>query len=337
MSLLDKNSKKALVESMRHALISSVKSNKALTESVQMESVKFVKENATYEQLLNMTMNPVRESKYLPDFVMEGAVAIVSEALLSGRKVIGINALTEGAINLVKKTDCVVTESMLDAAEGIATSRGLHVVAEAIMVMEDAISKLEKKLGRKLTGDELKRAMVERHGYKKIFGDETSVDRIESRLDKLIHNRQERIYNGIETKKKILSNSKKKLKDITKQMKQASGSEAAKFGKERDEIKKEIEKLTSNIAKSQKEAASKSTMRRAAQAADKARRKASGAQQPVINVKKPSKLAKLIPKTKAGKIAAGASIAAGTIVGIAAAKKWHDKKKAQKMAASKDK
>ena len=329
MSLLDKNSKKALVESMRHALISSVKSNKALTESVQMESVKFVKENATYEQLLNMTMNPVRESKYLPDFVMEGAVAIVSEALLSGRKVIGINALTEGAINLVKKTDCVVTESMLDAAEGIATSRGLHVVAEAIMVMEDAISKLEKKLGRNLTRDELRRAMAERHG-KKILGDE-------AKLDKLIHNRQERIYNGIEMKKEFLSNSKKKLKDITKQMKQASGSEAAKLGKERDELKKEVEKLTSNIAKSQKEVTSKSTMRRAAQAADKARRKASGAQQPVINVKKSSKLAKLVPKTKAGKIAAGAGIAAGTIASIAAAKKWHDKKKAQKMAASKDK
>lgn len=329
MSLLDKNSKKALVESMRHALISSVKSNKALTESVQMESVKFVKENATYEQLLNMTMNPVRESKYLPDFVMEGAVAIVSEAILSGRKVIGINALTEGAINLVKKTDCVVTESMLDAAEGIATSRGLHVVAEAIMVMEDAISKLEKKLGRNLTRDELRRAMAERHG-KKILGDE-------AKLDKLIHNRQERIYNGIEMKKEFLSNSKKKLKDITKQMKQASGSEAAKLGKERDEIKKEIEKLTSNIAESQKEAASKSTMRRAAQAANKARRKASGAQQPVINVKKPSKLAKLVPKTKAGKIAAGAGVAVGTIASIAAAKKWHDKKKAQKMAASKDK
>ncbi len=322
MSLLDKNSKKALVESMRHALISSVKSNKALTESVQMESVKFVKEDATYEQLLNMTMNPIRESKYLPDFVMEGAVAIVSEALQSGRKVIGINALTEGAIKLVKKTDCVVTEAMLDAAEGIATSRGLNVVAEAIMVMEDAISKAEEKLGRKLTPTELE----------KFIGSNIR----KNQITKAISDRDNKMKNGLAAKMKRSKDIPKQLKELAKKLRATeSGSESVKISNEMGALRKELKGLNEEIGKLKESEGVRSKARRATQAANKARRRVTGAQQPVA--KKASKLSKLVPKTKGGKIAAGAGIAAGTLIGLAAAKKWHDKKQAQKMAASKTK
>lgn len=135
MSLLDSQSKAFLVESMRNGLIEATKSA-VLEESAQAENISFIKESATYEQLLNATMNPLRESKYLPAHTLEGAVAILSEAMLTGREVIGLNAVTEGALNLIKKTDCVVTESMLDAALEAATSGGLTIVAEAIVLAE---------------------------------------------------------------------------------------------------------------------------------------------------------------------------------------------------------
>ena len=145
MSLLDSNSKAVLVESMRHALVKSVKGNSTLTESVQMESVKFIKEDATYEQLLNLTLNPLRESKYLPAHTLEGAAAIISEAMLTGRRVIGVNAITEGALNLVKKTDCVVTESMLDAADQIAQSKSINVIAESLLTSSKLLEEAAKK------------------------------------------------------------------------------------------------------------------------------------------------------------------------------------------------
>ena len=135
MSLLDSQSKAFLVESMRNGLIEATKSA-VLEESAQAENISFIKESATYEQLLNATMNPLRESKYLPAHTLEGAVAILSEAMLTGREVIGLNAVTEGALNLIKKTECVVTESMLDAALEAATSGGLSIVAEAIVLAE---------------------------------------------------------------------------------------------------------------------------------------------------------------------------------------------------------
>ena len=150
MGLLDSKSQKCLVESMRNALISSVKSDKTLTESAKVGGVKFVTESATYEQLLNMTLNPICESKYLPTHVLEGAVAIVSEAMLSGRKVIGVNALTEGAMKLVKKTDCVITESMMEAADNLAKSKGLGIVAKAIT--EGWLSNVTKAIGKAIAG-----------------------------------------------------------------------------------------------------------------------------------------------------------------------------------------
>lgn len=287
MSLLDKNSKKALVESMRHALISSVKSNKALTESVQMESVKFVKEDATYEQLLNMTMNPVRESKYLPDFVMEGAVAIVSEALQSGRKIIGINALTEGAINLVKKTDCVVTEAMLDAAEGIAVSRGLNVVAEAIMVLETKIvdKAVEAVKAGKMSEAEFTKATGK--DYKQFT---------------------RKVAGGIQHKIEKSKKLKDEIKTLAKQAKGKGGPGGLALKKQLADKKAELAKVNDLVKKG-------------------------------IDINKQSKATAVAKKglSKNKKIAAGAAIAAGTLAGIAAAKKWHDKKQAEKMAASKTK
>lgn len=133
MSILTENSKKMLVESMRECLSDVLHESTSLTSKQATDKIKYVNESATYEQLLNITMNPHREEKYLPSYVLEGAVAILHSACMTGRKIIGPNAITEGALKLQKKTGAVITESMMDAALAAATEGcGLKVVGKIL-------------------------------------------------------------------------------------------------------------------------------------------------------------------------------------------------------------
>jgi hypothetical protein len=103
-------------------------------------------------------MNPDRETNYLPDHVLEGAVAILHSACLTGRKYIGQNAIAEGAMKLQKATDCVITESMLDAAlNAVEHGSGLKIIGSilkeaAAVVQEAKEAKETKKLSEKLGG-----------------------------------------------------------------------------------------------------------------------------------------------------------------------------------------
>ncbi len=133
MSILTENSRKMLVESMRECLSDVLHESTSLTSKQATEKIKFVTESATYEQLLNITMNPHRQEKYLPAYVLEGAVAILHSACMTGRKNIGVNAITEGALKLQKKTGAVITESMLDAAlTAVKEGCGLKVVGKIL-------------------------------------------------------------------------------------------------------------------------------------------------------------------------------------------------------------
>jgi len=129
MAILDSESKKMLVESMRKSICNVLSESTTFTAKDAETHKKFVNENATYEQLLNITMNPDRGTHYLPDYVLEGAVAVLHRACLTGRKYIGPNAITEGALKLAKETGAVITESMLDAAlNSVQHGKGLVVV-----------------------------------------------------------------------------------------------------------------------------------------------------------------------------------------------------------------
>lgn len=133
MGILDKQSKSILVESMRSALNNVLCESTTMSAKQASDHMKYVNENATYEQLLNITMNPDHATNYLPDYVLEGAVAILHSACLTGRKYIGPNAITEGAIKLHKATGAVITESMLDAAlNAVNKGRGLEIVGECL-------------------------------------------------------------------------------------------------------------------------------------------------------------------------------------------------------------
>lgn len=133
MSILTENSKKMLVESMRECLSEVLHESTSLTSKQATEKIKFVTESATYEQLLNITLNPRRQEKYQPAYVLEGAVAILHSACMTGRKHIGVNAITEGALKLQKKTGAVITESMLDAALlAVNEGAGLKVVGKLL-------------------------------------------------------------------------------------------------------------------------------------------------------------------------------------------------------------
>ena len=133
MGILDKQSKAMLVESMRNSICNVLSESTDMTAKQASEHMKYVNESATYEQLLNVTMNPLHESKYLPDYVLEGAVAILHRACMTGRKNIGPNAITEGALKLHKETGAVITESMLDAAlESVVHGKGLEIVGGII-------------------------------------------------------------------------------------------------------------------------------------------------------------------------------------------------------------
>ena len=133
MGILDKQSKAMLVESMRNSLSNVLSESTEMTAKEASEHIKYVNESATYEQLLNITLNPLHESKYLPDYVLEGAAAILHRACMTGRKNIGPNAITEGALKLHKETGAVITESMLDAAlESVVHGKGLQIIGNVI-------------------------------------------------------------------------------------------------------------------------------------------------------------------------------------------------------------
>lgn len=152
MSILDKTSKAILVEGMRNSLCN------VLQESTQMSAKdaslrqKFVRENATYEQLLNITMNPDRDTNYLPDYVLEGAVAVLHRACLTGRKYIGVNAITEGALKLHKETGAIITESMLDAAlNSVQKGQGLKVISSVLQESAKVQQAINAKKAQALT------------------------------------------------------------------------------------------------------------------------------------------------------------------------------------------
>jgi hypothetical protein len=133
MSILNEKSRKVLVESMRSCVCDILQESATLTAKQASDHSKFISESATYEQLLNITMNPDRETKYLPSHVLEGAVAILHSACMTGRRKIGVNAITEGAIKLHKQTGAVITESMLDAAlASVERGSGLKVIGKIL-------------------------------------------------------------------------------------------------------------------------------------------------------------------------------------------------------------
>ena len=146
MGILDKQSKAMLVESMRNSLTNVLSESTKMTAKEASDHIKYVNESATYEQLLNITMNPLHESKYLPDYVLEGAVAILHRACMTGRKNIGPNAITEGALKLHKETGAVITESMLDAAlESVVHGKGLEIVGGIIQEQMNILAQKEAK------------------------------------------------------------------------------------------------------------------------------------------------------------------------------------------------
>ena len=297
MSLLDSQSKAFLVESMRNGLIEATKSA-VLEESAQAENISFIKESATYEQLLNATMNPLRESKYLPAHTLEGAVAILSEAMLTGREVIGLNAVTEGALNLIKKTDCVVTESMLDAALEAATSGGLSIVAEAI-VLAEAYKKSDLfEKGREV--------------FEKNYG-KGSYD---------AYRRTQKSKNVGVAKSAAKAANKAVKAELKKQKADwvAKNEDLVKAGKL---TKKEAQARISDFA---------------AKASKEAKEKAEKAGKHVVSTKKTVGIGKVVEpikkKMSAGKKAAiGAAIAGTAAAGAYGIKKWYDKKKGEKKVA----
>ena len=132
MSIIDSQSKAIMVRAMRNVLENNlIDGSNYLSESKIVKGIGFVNESATYEQLLNLTMNPYRDSKYLPAHILEGAAAILYSACLTGRKKIGPKAIAEGAKILKAKTGAVITESMLDAAYNAVKGGGLQVIGES--------------------------------------------------------------------------------------------------------------------------------------------------------------------------------------------------------------
>ncbi len=164
MGILDSQSKAILVESMRNSICGALMESTDMSAADASARMKYVRENATYEQLLNITMNPDRETNYLPDHVLEGAVAILHSACLTGRKYIGQNAIAEGAMKLQKATGCVITESMLDAAlNAVEHGNGLKVIGSVLKesaVIQEAKAKETSKLKKALNfaGDAVKKA-----------------------------------------------------------------------------------------------------------------------------------------------------------------------------------
>jgi hypothetical protein len=186
MSILNENSKKMLVESMRACVCDILKESVTLTAKQASDRSKFITESATYEQLLNITMNPDRDTKYLPSYVLEGAVAILHSACMTGRHKIGINAITEGAIKLQKETGAVITESMLDAAlASVERGSGLKVIGKILhevarpaldSTLSDMVRDVTSAGGwSKLTGSQRQRFGQILHGYAKSPSDHKQI------------------------------------------------------------------------------------------------------------------------------------------------------------------
>ena len=70
MSILTKEDRKDLVYSMRKFLLEQVKDH-VLTESQKVNAKNFIINEATYEQLLNLSFNPERETDYKSIEVLE--------------------------------------------------------------------------------------------------------------------------------------------------------------------------------------------------------------------------------------------------------------------------
>lgn len=142
MGIFNNRSKRALVGAMRECVCDTLMESATLTSKQATDKMNFVFENATYEQLLNITMNPNRDTNYLPAYVLEGAVALLHRACLTKRKNIGPNAITEAARLLQKETGAVITESMKTAAlDSVNNGNGLKVVKklieEAVLLQEE--------------------------------------------------------------------------------------------------------------------------------------------------------------------------------------------------------
>lgn len=139
MSIIDNTSKTIMVRAMRNVLENSlVNSTGYLSESKIVKGMNYVNESATYEQLLNLTFNPFRDSNYLPAHVLEGAAAILYASCLTGRSKIGPRAIAEGAMDLQNSTGCVITEAMLDAAyNAVKYGIGLQVIGESYSLITE--------------------------------------------------------------------------------------------------------------------------------------------------------------------------------------------------------
>ena len=137
MGIFNDRSKRALVGVMRECVCDTLMESATLTSKQATDKMNFVLENATYEQLLNITMNPDRDTNYLPAYVLEGAVALLHRACLTKRKNIGPNAITEAAKLIQKETGAVITESMKSAAlNSVNKGNGLKIVGK---LLEEAV------------------------------------------------------------------------------------------------------------------------------------------------------------------------------------------------------
>ena len=141
MGIFNDRSKRALVGAMRECVCDTLMESATLTSKQATDKMNFVFENATYEQLLNITMNPSRNTNYLPAYVLEGAVALLHRACLTKRKNIGPNAITEAAGLIQNETGATITESMMVAAlNSVNNGNGLKVVEklleEAVLLQE---------------------------------------------------------------------------------------------------------------------------------------------------------------------------------------------------------
>ena len=90
---------------VRQVILEGIDENKKMDKATRLKAIKFVRESATYEQLLNLALNPktkdgvMLESEDLAEVCAKGIAAIVTEATVvpaAGKPV------TEGAIDNLK-------------------------------------------------------------------------------------------------------------------------------------------------------------------------------------------------------------------------------------------
>ncbi len=99
MSILTKEDRKDLVYACRKALLEQVRTKGVLTESKKAAAENFILNEATYEQLLNLTYNPQRETNYLKTEALEKVALEAYAAHLTKKK----TAKKEAAKKQVKK------------------------------------------------------------------------------------------------------------------------------------------------------------------------------------------------------------------------------------------